>query len=427
MIFLYPWILVSLVIFNRLFKSIKSKNKSGPLDLGEAFFLIVILYGFVPSIGFMLVEMGIGQIIDSRLLVRGYLKGQVEYVQYMHMAFIVTFIVVYNLLHIPKVNIVYEHSGQARPLVAPFVIIALSLSVILPILTRLFGADVGSDYISSYTALRSAPLIVQQFFGVANQIHFASMIAAVVLTVAAYPGKHFFVASGLCFYLVFVSISGGSRTSAFLSFFAYIVSASTYVANFDIKKITLFVLPALVLFMISGALRDDNQEYDYLSLFQTGEFTAVFITAMDLHELLKSGGDISLYFYIADFLRLIPSQLLGISKVDPAQWYVSTYYEYYHDAGGGFAFGLMAECAIGFGVYDAIARGFILAIIFAVISNKLITSTSNVKNVFVYIWLIVVSYLSYRDTTFSLGVRALYQLVPVLILMRCFYFLNRVK
>ena len=121
-----------------------------------------------------------------------------------------------------------------------------------------------------------------------------------------------------------------------------------------------------------------------------------------------------------DIFRLIPSQLVGGFKLDPAQWYAETFYPDYYDAGGGFAFGILSECAAGFGQTEAAVRGLILGLIFRFFRNLLIGQTTSVSKVFIYVWMITVCYQSYRDTTLSMAVRAMYQVVPILMVISLF-------
>ena len=184
----------------------------------------------------------------------------------------------------------------------------------------------------------------------------------------------------------------------------------------------MLALPALVLFMVAGLLRDKNPDANWLDLFLTGEFTALFINAVDLKTRFASGwwDDLRFSFYLIDIVRLIPSQLLGGAKLDPAKWYAETFYPAYYDAGGGFAFGLLSESIAGTGVFDSAVRGILLGLIFAACANRLLGHSLSVRKTFVYVWMVVLCYQSYRDTTFSLAVRGLYQLVPMLLLMSLF-------
>lgn len=417
MIYLFPLLLLLIGLGFVAVQARQRRGKTRFLDLGQAFLIVVLVYGMVPGLGFLLAHVGVGQIIDSRLA-GGYDVSQIERVQWMFICFATSFAVVYNYVRRYE-PVAADHRASARKPARWLTWLAATLVVGLPFLLGAAGSSVGDDYISSYTALRSAPLIVQQLFGIVTQLSFSATVAAIVYSIAARPERHLRVAGILVVYLLYATLAGGSRSMAFLSFFAYLVAASIYVRGFTFGRVVLVGVPALVLFMLAGLLRDNDPDGNYLGLLQTGEFTALFINAIDLQDRFDSGfaSEFRFAFYFVDLIRLIPSQLLGGGKLDPAQWYVATFYEDYYDAGGGLAFGLLAESVAGMGAVEAIVRGALLAFIFAWAANRLMGRRVTVTRVFIYTWLVVLAYQSYRDTTLSLVVRAMYQLLPLLALL----------
>lgn len=424
MIYLYPALLLLLMI-GVMFRVIRSFRRGhvGGVDLGDVFFFVLLIYGFIPGVGFLLASLGVGEIVEQRMA-DGFVIEDVEYVQSMHLALVCSFATAYLAVRRPWRPPLANPAlaRNAASLMWPLIIFAVAVTVYLHASTWIWGADLGDDYISTYAALRDAPLIVQQLFGVARQLQFAGVVAAVVAVVAAKPNRHGWVAFALGVNLLIVALSGGSRSIAFLSFFAYIVASSIFVPNFNWRSIAALGLPALVLFMIAGLLRDQNPDPSFLYLFQTGEFTVLFINAVDLKVRLASGlvDDVRSSFYLVDLFRLIPGQLLDVEKLDPARWYAETFYPKYFDAGGGFAFGILAECVVGAGIPEAAIRGALLGLVFAVCANRLMSRRLSIRRAFVYVWMVCLCYLSYRDTTFSLLVRGLYQLVPLLLLMSLF-------
>ena len=416
MIYAFPFLMLLVGVCFHVVQARRRRGAGRYLDLGQAFLLVVLVYSIVPGMGFLLAHLGVGEIIDQRLSA-GFNVTRIEAVQAMLLAYAASFSFAYLCVrrhcrsgHYPQ-PAAAEHARN-------LVVFAVALALLLPLTLGVFGGS-GTDYISSYTALRSAPLLVQQLFGVANQLSFGALVAAIVFSVAAAPKRHVRIAAVLLVYLIYSALGGGSRSAAFLGFFAYLVAASVYVRGFSLGRIALLGFPALVLFMLAGYLRDANPDATYLGLFQTGEFTALFINAVDLQERFDDGfaQEIRFAFYFVDLIRLIPSQLVGGTKLDPAQWYVETFYPDYHEAGGGLAFGVMAESVAGLGVPEAAARGAIVGLVFAWAANRLIEGRPTPTQVFVYCWMVVLAYQSFRDTTLSLAVRALYQLVPLLLVI----------
>jgi hypothetical protein len=402
------------------FRMLMLKNygrRDRTMDLGEVFVGIVLVYGLIPGVGFLLAENGFGVIKDSRLY-GGYDVNQVEYIQLLFLLFLGSCACSYAVLR----NVVpgkFDHRMQSKKLVFPVIMVTLILSIVLFFIGALWGADVGDAYISSYTKLRSAPVLIQQISGVGTQLQLSLAIAAVTLAVAAVPHKHYFVALALAVNMALVVVAGGSRMNAFLAFLAYVVAASMYVRTFNIRRAGILAIPALGLFLFAGLLRGDSDDIDILRIFFDSEFTGVFVTPLDLHILYPQGfsDDAPFNLYIVDLLRLLPSQIVPFEKIDPGAWYVGTFYSQYQALGGGFAFGLMAEIVLGVGIPEAIIRGMLLGSVFALIANRLHHTGSSQLNIVAFIWLMIISYQCYRDTNFSILARAFFHLLPVIALL----------
>ena len=415
MIYIFPSLLVVNLLLLFAIQVHKRNKLPVTTDIGLAFLAIASVYGVVPGIGFLMAEIGVGEILDQRVH-DGWELSTVERIEWMYVVFAVGFALSYSAIRRFR-HVRLEHQADARRAVKWIVPLALVLLTATNLMHRLFGSDAGGDYISTYTALRSAPLFLQQLYGVAAQASFAFLVAAIVSLVAASPSKHLRVGAVIACYIAYAAMSSGSRTTAFLCFFAYIVSVSLYTRGVSRAGIFAMMAGGLCLFMLVGLLRDSISE-SYLGLFQSGEFTSIFINAVDLQQRIDSGYfiDSSLVFYLVDILRIIPSQLLDGQKLDPATWYVQSFYPEFYAAGGGLAFGVITESVIGFGAIEAAIRGMLLGFVFAWLANNLIGRRSSVARVFVYVWLVVLSYQAFRDTTFSLLGRALYQLPPILFL-----------
>ena len=421
MIYVYPFALILMGTFLFSLSTRDTQAGSNVINIGVIFVSIVLLYGFIPSVGLVLAHLGVGQIIDSRLY-SGFEAREVEEIQWMHLLYVAGFMLGY--FSGPKkiaTTFSSELQSDAKRLVNPLVAFAGVVSVLPIIMVQIWGSE-SSDYISSYTVMRSAPLLVQQVYGVMNQLQLSSLIAAVTVFVAAKPQRHSIVMLALSLNMLLVSFGGGSRTVAFLGFLSYVVASSIFVLGFTWRKVIMYLVPALFLFMLAGLIRDERHDEGLLAFFQTGEFTAQFLTAIDLKRELAGGWGETYRsaFYLVDILRFIPSQLLDGAKLDPARWYAETFHQHYYDAGGGFAFGTLAESVAGFGAPEAGVRGLLLGFIFRFCRNRLMRRNVSIAQVFTYVWLISVCYFSYRDTTFSLAARAFYQVLPILLLISVF-------
>jgi hypothetical protein len=172
----------------------------------------------------------------------------------------------------------------------------------------------------------------------------------------------------------------------------------------------------LALFSILGVLRGGDQ---FAAIASRSEFMAVFTTGLDLANRFETG-DISsavvANLLTADLQRLVPQPLLPFQKFDPAVWYVRTFYPFVDEQGGGYAFGMVAESVLTGGAPSAIFRGVALGAALGLVNNWLVRRPGLFRAV-VYMWLMAFIYLAYRDTTFTLAGRFLYQLAPSLIMV----------
>ena len=122
--------------------------------------------------------------------------------------------------------------------------------------------------------------------------------------------------------------------------------------------------------------------------------------------------------YLVDLLRLIPRQVVGDLKLDPATFYTATFYPEFSEAGGGLAFGAVAESTIGFGPVEALVRGAFIGGLYAWVRQACLGPNRTVARAFIYTWFVVLSYQSIRDTTFSVFPRFVFQMLPLLIALR---------
>jgi oligosaccharide repeat unit polymerase len=415
MILLFPLLLVAVAAWFFMIQARRRHGKPQYLDLGLAFLLVVTVYGTLPGLGLALASLGIGEITDSRVSDNLSFDLVLD-VELMFLCFAIGLAAAYLLTRkFPTAQKQAEKPKRRQVIALVFLAAGLNLGLLLARST--IGAQQSTDYIETYLELRDLPLAVQQVFNLASQVAFSSVVAAVVFFVAWRPSKHLLVASVLVFFVGLTIFGGGSRTLAFLSLFAYFVAASVFVPKFSMRRLMPLGALAIFLFLLAGSMRGGN-ETGALGMLQENEFMSVFINALDLHERVLDGqiADPGFSLYLTDLMRLLPTQFIG-AKVDPAVWYVETFYPGYYAAGGGLAFGVIAESVLGYGVVEAFSRGALLGLILALSANWLRPESKNPLKVFVYVWLVVMSYHAFRDTTLSLAIRALFQVAPVLLLL----------
>lgn len=398
-------------------------NAIKPIDLGQVFTWLVFLYAFLPVLGIWLASQGIGSLADQRLGGKQPDLVLVQAVAQNYVAFMVAFALAYSTTRRPSMlqPVVQQaptfHDLRAVVLLVCFVKLA---SFVLQIG---FGSDASDSYIGSYTALRGQPILVQQLAGVLTASDFASTVLLIFVAVAYKPKLWPYISAAVILQVSIAVMGGGSRTNAFLYALAFMVARSFYDRRLSARILILYGVIGVALFLLGGLLRSgfDSAEGSLnLQIIQGGEFLSVFYNSLDL---LGHLGDaeldaVKLGVYLVDLLRLIPQQIIGDIKVDPSTFYVSTFYPEFSDAGGGLAFGAIAESSIGFGWPEALLRGALLGCLYSTIANQCLNGKFTVVRGFIYVWFVVMSYQSIRDTTFSTIPRFAIQVLPLLVLLK---------
>ena len=219
------------------------------------------------------------------------------------------------------------------------IVLAITVKAGLLVFSSSFGEASSTDYISSYLTFRNRSVIVQQFAGLLLNIDFAATVLLIVTATAHSSKARLIVGTAVVAEVLFVTLFGGSRSSSFLHAFAFVVALSFYGVRLTGKWLALLGSLGLAAFLTAGLLRSGVAEEDSpvgLRFLQDGEFMAVYVTSLDLLGRLKDPevGWLQERIYFVDLLRLVPHQLAGQLKVDPAAYYASAFYPSYSEAGG---------------------------------------------------------------------------------------------
>lgn len=393
------------------------------IDLGVAFIWVVFLYAFLPLLGIGLASLDIGTLTDPRLGSDVPDPGDVLTVGASYAAFMIAFAWAYSQQrHVPsRAPIVWQVPSVSDLRFVFFLVTVIKLGALL--LRLGWGADVHDDYISSYTEFRSQPLLIRQLAGLLTATDFAASVMLIVVAVA-YSRRFRTLAAVLVVVQIVLAVAGGgSRSTAFLCAFAFVVTRSIYDRKLRATSVAIYASVGLAAFLMAGLVRaglEADQGPLGLQLLQGGEFLSVFYNALDLLGRLGDADLLSVRvgLYLVDLLRLIPQQIIGDIKVDPATIYVSTFYPEYSETGGGLAFGAIAESTIGFGWPESLVRGGLLGYLYAFVANHCMRGKLTVVRTFVYVWFVVMSYQAIRDTTFSTIPRFVLQVIPLLAMLR---------
>jgi hypothetical protein len=136
----------------------------------------------------------------------------------------------------------------------------------------------------------------------------------------------------------------------------------------------------------------------------TNEFEACFSTSREVLQASRAGvlANTPPQLYIADFLALIPQQLLPFPKTDGNLWYLHQFIPDIVELYQGYGFGVIAESSIGLGYFELIAKGLIIGLIFGRLTEWYRRSMGTWWITAIYAFICASCFRTFRSSTFEL-------------------------
>lgn len=378
------------------------------VDPGIIFLAVVAVYSMLPLLTTEAMNFNFGVLQDARLARIALDDGIISTTIANANAIMAGFGATYLLIRAPRMPVL--------ELPGPHVMVTLwlmfGLAFMVQVGLRLAGGG-GGNYGDEYLLIQSLPVFVIQIFNILNNLFYVSLFGLLIYYFTARKLSALAILLVMSFFLFLVVTS--ARTPLVLIAFSVIVCWDHLYKR--ISPLVIFLLFVLIIgtFLILGSLRGGTTSLS--GVFAQSEFMAVFVTALDIRQIYLAGSslDMSGTLLLGDLLRLVPQQILPFEKVDPASWYVTTFYPEYAAQGGGFAFGMLAEAALSGGFIPALIRGLALGAVLSVVLNTL-TKRHSIWTYIIYVWVAISVYQSFRDTTFTLFGRFFFQLAPAILL-----------
>ena len=282
--------------------------------------------------------------------------------------------------------------------------------------TLLFAAFVAARgfgaYTDEYLFVASLPLLVVQILNISISLLWASLFGVLIANARDRIG----LALGLAaLFILLFFFASQARTNLVFVAMALLITRDHFRKRISAGLLATLAGIGLGTVLLLGLVREGRLFGDALA---QNEFMSVFVTELDVNQLYVTGstGQMNLNLVLTDLVRLIPQQLLPFEKVDPASWYINTFYPDAGAGGAGYAFGMIAESMLGGGAMIGLVRGLVLGAVVSLLLNYL-SKKRNLWASIAYMWLFVNLYECFRDTTFTLGGRFFFQFGPALLIL----------
>jgi oligosaccharide repeat unit polymerase len=314
-----------------------------------------------------------------------------------------------------------------RPLRVPSLAVFVAVGTLyvivqgFSIFVGLFYDTSASNYLETYLVQRRLPLLLAQAFNHLNGMKSALAIVLLASLFSRYPRTRSIIVWWIVVTALITVTRLGSRTELVLLVLTSAMMYQLVVRPLSLRFVVATAGVGLAGFIALGLRRHALLPDSSFNPFAyASEFEVLMANAVDLAWKQSTGslGILPEGFHLADLTGLVPQQLAPFQKVDPADWYVSTFYPTYAAQGGGLAFGTIAEAVLSGGWLSACARGAALGFCFAKIHRFYASHSSNYWVLAAYVWLTSLSYQAFRNRTFVLLLLFVYRFLPVMIAVK---------
>lgn len=241
----------------------------------------------------------------------------------------------------------------------------LIIHAITKIISISYGIGESDEYADQYIIRMSMPVAVSQILNVMGGVKFLLTCLLICSTLSKSTNTRNFRYLYIVALVFFSDMLLTQARSNFVTFcLLFAGSYNFYRQPIGILKEALISLGFLLMmggFAIvrSGGL--GGGVFGVIDVLLPSEFIAVYRNALYLVTIAGSSDFIVPpgNSYLQALIAFIPQQV-NSGKWNPADWYVSTYFPAYKEAGGGLAFGIIPEAIINFGFASIVFQAFII-------------------------------------------------------------------
>jgi len=416
--------LIGLLVTGLAFTAILQRLSGGSLqycELGFVFGGIVLLYGAFPLASLLARGQTFTVLDDVRLYAAQPGSAEIAAVGWYYAIFLACFAIAYLVTRGNSTQRRVELPVPGLDVIAATVLLLLLIQIFFLAIEFLFGGAAAQGYGGRYRAYLHLPRLVHQIANHLDGVILTLNLLLITALVTRWNQARAWIIGWLVLEAVLAWAFPGSRTRLFLLLVGFVISYHYLVQPLKLRSIVTVGGLGLVFFLALGVWRASGLAGGAETsgrLFAGGtEFESLFINAVDLARLKESKltDEIIPTLYFGDLMRLVPQQLLPWVKIDLADWYVNKFYPDYAKLGGGLAFGAIAESVVGIGIADIIWRGLAVGVGFGLLQRHFARGQVSYWRFALYLWIVLLSYHTLRNSTFTLLPLFFYQFIPAAI------------
>lgn len=410
--------------------SLRGGERTAVVEVGSVYAAIVTLYGVFPLLGYLANGLEYTPANDLRLFLAQPRPQEIAATAWLYVVYLAAFSVAYRLA---RGRVRFRAEAFPRPGRARTITLVVLLCLVIGYfwaLGRVFDLS-AVEYTESYLVYSRLPLLIGQITNHVGGMRFTLEVALLAILFADFRRYRWLIGAALVGEAVLTFVRLGSRTEFVLLWMAAAILFHWLVRPVSERSLVGAGSLVVGLFLAFGVLRSGVLETRVSAGWNvfayTNEFEGIFGNAYEVAHLKADGsiGSLPIGFYLTDLFALVPQQLLPVAKMNPADWYATTFYPDFAAQGGGLAFGTLCESILVGGVWGTVLRAGLLGVVLAIVHRWCSRRRASFWPMVIYLWLILQGYQAFRSTTFCLLAYFVYRVVPVIVLVEAAHLLSR--
>ncbi len=407
-----------------MIRKVYLRERFAPLDdIGVLWVIVLSLYTILPILSWVIQGGVYISILTPRLLSLQPSTSMVIDLLTMSLFLLIGFLIIYYPFRKKAIEVNNFSIGRIPIHIFKFcLMIFLFVKLITIILYKSTSIGSAETYIDQYRVILEAPLVIRQLLKYLLSLHFFSFLVCLIFIFQNWKKYKW-----IFFLFLFVTIINfdpkGGRAAIAIMIFASFVLWHILQKRISFKYSVILGISALFIFLAFGIFREINNIGDYDLTGEDnpgmGEFDAIWTNAVELYTFKISDPNFQVPFTIrfSELWEFIPSQLLPFQKKSLSNWYVEEFYPEYKELGGGFAFGVLSQLAIGGGVIEGLIRGIIFGFL---LGSLFLWYRKNIDKWYVlpsYMSIYLYIFMSIRDTLFNQVSNIIQNMIPIMFLL----------